>query len=232
MLVRNLGAQQLERSGESIADIAKRTGQAERTVISHRTGNVVPSPRARELYRQHYSIDPSAWDVIVTSEAAAATLPTPEKVPESAPAIERIRGQIRDLEALRDSGAMTPKGRLEAERLLQAAYRDLARLEGAHLTERQIIATPHWTRLQERLIAALEAHPLALFDALRAVAGVAVAEGHTDSAEFSRDHGADVRRDYSELVANVERANAALRAALNQQTTQASPVGASLPERT
>lgn len=218
MLIKSRGATQLC-SSDSIAGAAKRTGLSKRAVIAHRNGDTAPSPQAREIYARAYNIGADSWDTMAppTSPVGDASPGLPRSAPlaDGASAKARVEAQIADLRALRDGGSLTGKARLECERLLQTAHRDLARLEGAALTERQISASPHFERLLGRIVAAVNRESvLAVLAVTQATGLLALEEGSATAEEVALDGAASVEQRFPDLVAACRGADAALRAAL------------------
>jgi hypothetical protein len=210
-LIRSAGAEQLL-AAASIAEAARRTKLSQRSVIAHRTGAAAPNANAREAYSREFGIGVDGWDHLPKPKEPPAATESPQDgaPPPADSAVARVKQQIEDLLKLRAEAGLTPKARLETERLLQSAYRDLARLEGARLTERQILASPHWARLEDAVMAALRGHTLAGLALADAISAYAATDGATPSHKV-----AEVRARVPELVGNVERAQAALAHALS-----------------
>lgn len=173
------GAALLAAAG-SITRTAELTGFSERSISGYRSGRRTPDgPHAAVLERE-LGIPKAAWGrVAPTTEPAPRAAEPPER-PASAPALApeaddrqsaeaRLREQMARLRAQREAGG-TATALATLERLELQASVALAKLEGAHLTEAQVAASPHLLRYVDVVVDTLRtAHPLALFEVLNAI---------------------------------------------------------------
>jgi len=162
-LTLNAGAVALAATGRSTRDLARLFHKSHEAVRRWRSALSVPDADARAVLRRELGIDESAWDTIGATGATAATS-TDTLTP--ATARERLEQQIERLRVARADPTASPRSRLDLEKLELQASRALAELEGAVLTERQILASGVWVRVRETVVTALEPWP----DAMRAVA--------------------------------------------------------------
>jgi transcriptional regulator with XRE-family HTH domain len=194
----NAGAAALAACGSQRL-IAAQLGVARQLVGRWLSGRGMPPTATRERIRDLFGIAEARWDQAV--EAAPPPVPDGTEHPEAARA--RLLAQAARLRAAREAPETTARARIELERLELRVSSELARIDGTTLTEAEITRSPAWAALEARIVAALDPHPLALFDVHAAVASGAPPE-----------HGSQVRAKHPELVAAVEGANRALLEAL------------------
>lgn len=163
------------RYGDRTPNAAAR--QAIRDVASKRFGVEIIEDwwdeRPTEEQLSALSAAPAA-KLIGTTQGGAQVYGTPARpvAPATADdtAVEggRLLQHIRSLqdELTTQGGAYDLSQRISMADKLAASIDRLGRLTGIRLTERQILASPLWLELQERIMKALESYP----DAMRAVA--------------------------------------------------------------
>jgi hypothetical protein len=174
------GAKLLAAAG-SITRTAELTGFSERSISGYRSGRRTPDgPHAAVLERE-LGIPKAAWSRMASTTEPAPRAAEPPQRPATSPALApeaddrqsaevRLREQMARLRAQREAGGLTATATATLERLELQASVALAKLEGAHLTEAQVAASPHFLRLLDIVIDTLRtAHPLGLFEVLNAV---------------------------------------------------------------
>lgn len=156
---------------DSIEATASKLGATARAVSTWRSGAKRPSANSRRRIREAYGIAEGDWDRLPTACGDAAA-PEPHVAAEPAGAHpgarERLRRQLARLDALRASGSLTPTASFELERVEVACVRELSRLDGSTLTQRQILRSKAWRELEDRLAGAFEP-PSGADDAARAI---------------------------------------------------------------
>lgn len=118
------GAQLLRASG-SLTATATRLHCAARSVSAWR-GGTVPSRRARERIELVLGIPREAWDR--AAGAVLPQLPAPDEG-DRASSLVRLRAQHARVTASIESGTLTPRGRIEHERLALAIARAIEKIE-------------------------------------------------------------------------------------------------------
>lgn len=154
---------------------AARLGKSDATIYAYRDGRRVPPKEEREIIHADWNGPaPDEWDTLVTDgeppraprEPHAVEPATPEAAAgEAAKLLARIRDLQDECEAAGTDAHDLPQ-RIRMADTLAAAISKLGQLTGTRVTERAILASPHWLQLEEALLEALAPWP----DAMRAVA--------------------------------------------------------------
>ena len=161
---------------------AQLLGVSVASVGAYRTGDRSPNNATRQRIREETEklgavIPEEAWDERPSPEELAPPPrpPRSERPPRPATSDDpaelggRLRQLIEDLYTELEDPEAGPKTfgeRAQAVDRLASAADKLSRITGVRLTERQILASPLWKDLLERIVTALEPWP----DAMRAVA--------------------------------------------------------------
>lgn len=159
-------------------------GAALSTVQAWRDGDRSPNSamrmRIRDVAKERFGVElpDEAWDERVPAAELQAAVPPPREVRNVAQAVPgaddtatiaaQLLASIRDLQARMHDPNEPPLGIEKEASLMQqltASAERLGRFTGVKLTERQILGSPLWGLLLERIMGALEPWP----DAMRAV---------------------------------------------------------------
>lgn len=181
----NAGAAQLDALGLSLADVVDRLAMAgftaHRPAVSRwRNGKRLPEASARKALQEVFGIEPRAWDLPPGAEAPEEATVSPEATqvatitgntlataldPTASELAKDLLGRIQVLREQSESTTLPLSARKQLAEMEGRAIERYAKLSGQAATERDILSSPHFTRVLDELMAALEPYP----EALRAV---------------------------------------------------------------
>lgn len=184
----NPGAKRLAALGLTCTEIVEKVAasghQVSRMAASRwQTGKKLPAREAREALLKAFGIPVEAWDGGARAKPAPAPVvapvptppptPVPSMVPMQPPsdeptAAELARDLLTRIQLYREQSEMTTLG-VQAHRTLAEmegkAIERYAKLTGQAATEREILSSPHFTKVLDEMFRVLEKFP----DALRAL---------------------------------------------------------------
>lgn len=177
--MKSIGSESFKSLGGSIAEWVARTGKSPTAIKAYRSGAYRPPPETRAVIASRGGPAPEEWD----RPATTVDRPTPRAAPVEVKASKESTVRLADrLTAQAQANAEAIEGVEDVAtrtRLLEQHARTVAvlgRLTGVGLTvsARQILASPDWRLIEDRIIEGLEPWP----DAMRAVAdAIAPLEG-------------------------------------------------------
>jgi hypothetical protein len=170
----NRGAVAFKGLGVSSKIWEGRIGKKPVTIDSYKAGRRTPDAETREAIHEDWGgPHPDLWDELVT-EAPSRTVREPVPVVpvtpegtegEAAKLLAHIRRLQDDLtNAAPEDHELAARVRMADQ--LAGAIAKLGQVSGTRVTERAILASPHWLEVEGVIVAALEPWP----DAMRAVA--------------------------------------------------------------
>lgn len=156
---RNRGQAALVASGRSLSAVADLVGVSRETVRRWRSGAKTPGGSAASTLESELGIPADAWrqepDVL-----EAPVLPEAQPADDRAAALERVRALLGRLSDMRAVPGLTVAARLELERCEVSAVRELRHLEAPPaLTEKRILASAPWRRVQGAIVTAIGTLP-------------------------------------------------------------------------
>ncbi len=211
MTTRSNAAVMMKQLGKSLAEIAELMKVSQSCVAMWQTGQRMPKEPARENIQRHFGIPVEAWDEDAEEPEIAPPVPvhvaprrstiSTDGAPTNARAsvaerASRLDAMVNEMMRQLDD----PETRLplrEQAKLHESIGRTLERLQkirGESVSEVKLVRHPKWIELKNLILGALENHPDATLDVLRAI-------DRAHRAEFGEDDERD-KDDESHLASS------------------------------
>ncbi len=184
----NAGATKLASLGLSCAEVVERLKAAgfatSRISVSRwQNGKTKPEAEARTYIERAFGIESTVWDGGAPPKpapSAPATIPAPPAVPTSTDptASELARDLLTRIQLYREQFETTNlgvQGRKALAEMEGKAIERYAKLSGQAATEREILSSPHFTKILDDIFAVLEKHPDAMLALRAALSGAEAA---------------------------------------------------------